>query len=127
MNLSKIDIAWIAGILEGEGCFMIYTRESKFNNRWKPSSSPIVCLRMTDTDVVDRVGMLLGKEADRYSHYHNISRGYKKAYRLRLVGPKAIGLMMTIYSFMGIRRRAKIKEIITEWKNGFPISKSKVA
>jgi hypothetical protein len=31
-------------------------------------------------------------------------------------GRKAIALMMTLYTLMGERRRAKIEEVIAEWK-----------
>jgi hypothetical protein len=48
-TLSKVDIAWLAGLLEGEGSFM----------RGKRKDAPGISLAMTDRDVVERAAKLL--------------------------------------------------------------------
>jgi hypothetical protein len=41
---------------------------------------------------------------------------YLPVFRLAIHGTRAIGWMMTLYAFMGERRRAKILEVIDHWK-----------
>ena len=98
------NIEWLAGLLEGEGCFGFQS-----HRKWNPR----IDLAMTDEDVVARASSLMkdGKYWTRYSHV-----GHKTQYCLRITGPRAIQWMMTLYLLMGHRRRGKIKEIITRWK-----------
>ncbi len=46
--MSLKDLAWLGGLLEGEGCFMI------------PKGSPRIALAMSDKDVVQRAARLMG-------------------------------------------------------------------
>ena len=101
--MSKIrdDIIWLAGILEGEGCF-------RFNGK-----SPLISINMTDKDIIERV-CLLFKSKLRKNVPSNI--GHKVVYSTEVYGAKAIGIMLSIYSKMGKRRKQKIKEVIKLWK-----------
>ena len=96
------DIYWLAGLLEGEGCF--YARES--------NPRPRIILGMTDLDTVSRAKSILGK-----SGLSPVPRaGNKTMYYLTVCGKPAIGWMMTLYSLMGSRRRSKIRDIISRWR-----------
>jgi hypothetical protein len=101
--IRPVDVAWVAGLLEGEGCFaLLKTNTAKIN------------LNMTDRDVVERFAALVGVKVravkPEKSHY-------KIQYRAEVTGSKkAIGWMMTILPLMGARRGAKIKEVIAAWK-----------
>ena len=96
------DIYWLAGLLEGEGCF--YARES--------NPQPRIILGMTDLDTVSRAKSILGK-----SGLSPVPRaGNKTMYYLTVCGKPAIGWMMTLYSLMGSRRRSKIRDIISRWR-----------
>lgn len=97
------DIAWLAGLLEGEGCFAT-----------KSKNGVTIKMEMTDRDVIHKAAKLMG------AHVNDLGmrRGATKIiYRLNLYGGNAIGWMMTLYSFMGNRRKAKIRELITMWKS----------
>lgn len=69
---------------------------------------------MTDKDVVERAAALLkcsvkatpGRKA-----------GHKPIYRAQIAGPHAIGWMQILYTLMGERRQAKIREILGLWKS----------
>jgi len=53
-GLSEIDIAWLAGLLEGEGSFLLDNRSAK---RFKVSTSPpfpFIKIQMTDEDVIKK-------------------------------------------------------------------------
>jgi hypothetical protein len=95
------DLAWIAGIVEGEGCYSY-------------SKSPNIQVSMTDGDVIDKLHALMAGSS-RHSPWMR-KDGYKPVHTLVVHGSDAIGWMMTLYSFMGVRRRARIREILAKWK-----------
>lgn len=97
---STKDICWLAGILEGEGCFCY-------------QCSPGIRVGMTDKDIIERIASLIG---------HNVRGPYKyrvnkkPVYYTEIWGSKAISWMMTLYCLMGNRRKERIKEIVTRWR-----------
>jgi hypothetical protein len=103
---SSVDIAWLAGILEGEGSFGLTN-----NGR-----SPCIWLGMTDKDTVIKVRDIIDKNLSIGITKDNRKESYKDYWRFTVNGSLAMGWMMTIYSYMSIRRKAKIKEIINIWK-----------
>ncbi len=98
--IEEIDIAWFAGLMEGEGSFII--REGKY---------PLMSMSLTDLDVLERVQKLIGgtiyKKTVRQEHY-------KPIYQWRLRQPTAyvVGLMKRLKHYMGNRRVKKIDECI---------------
>lgn len=46
----KVEIAWAAGILEGEGCFSVFKRKDRPN-----TTTCSIHLEMTDEDIIRRV------------------------------------------------------------------------
>jgi len=100
------DIAWVAGILEGEGSFGLT------NNK----RTPCIWLSMTDADIVERIRVLIDPSKTIHIHEDQRKESYKPIYRLTLNGTRAIQWMMTIYSLMSIRRKAKIGEVLNIWK-----------
>jgi len=98
------NIHWMAGLLEGEGCFGA-------DAKW---GTPIIQLTMTDEDVVKKfAGFFPGGQKIKVRK-PNPPR--KTAYEYRLVGARAAGLMMTIYPLMGTRRQERILGILREWR-----------
>lgn len=58
LQLSEIEIAWLAGLLEGEGSFGIDNRAKKrYNNSTTPASCTLK-ISMTDEDVIAKVGKM---------------------------------------------------------------------
>lgn len=94
------DLYWLAGLLEGEGCFAV---RSKGHN-------PIIQLIMTDLDVVIRAAEIMGS----YKVVKNKqdSRGGKPLYRTILYGQRCLEIMKLVLPLMGNRRSEKIKECI---------------
>jgi hypothetical protein len=95
------DIAWLAGLLEGEGCFRIHKK------------SPGITVNMTDEDVVARAAKVFGYPKPDKAYIQRTGR--KPIWCFSMHGKHAVAWMMTLYTFMGERRRAKIREIIIEW------------
>jgi hypothetical protein len=109
--MTEIEIAWLAGLLEGEGCFFGAhngKRSRGINNSCK------VYLSMTDLDVVKKAGGLIGVEVRSYQPNRPNS---KMAHRLQIHGDKAVSLMQAILPFMGERRSKKIQELLERAKN----------
>lgn len=106
--LSMTELAWLAGILEGEGCFLLTTK-SKSNLGY-----PQIAVSMTDKDVMDRIALLL--EASIYVKEDKRKEHYKDQWTARINGARAVSWMMTLYSFMGERRKAKIRQVLMEWR-----------
>jgi hypothetical protein len=110
MHLSTLQIGWIAGILEGEGSFGLT------NNK----TTPCIWLGMTDKDTVEKLRDLIDPSQDISISEDNRKDTYKPVYRLTLNNKRAVGWMMTIYSLMSERRKAKIRECLTAWKQFKP-------
>lgn len=105
MSKVRDNIIWLAGILEGEGCF----RQDK--------NTPRITVNMTDEDIIHKIASMFnvsykkmgGKVRESY-------KNWKPCYSVTINGAQAVGIMFSIYSLMGQRRKSKIKEIIEAWK-----------
>lgn len=102
---SAKQIAWLAGILEGEGYFMAADRTSR--------SKVMIAVRMTDKDIIQRVARIW----DCFVQIKERSNlKWKTAYCAEIHGKKAIQWAMTVYCLMGERRQSRIREMITLWR-----------
>ena len=101
MTVATRDILWLAGLIEGEGSF-----------RGAKNGHVGITLGMTDEDIIDRIARIMrGSKAT-----VERKQGYKAIFRFEIYGPKAAGWMMTLYTLMGNRRQAKIRECLKAWK-----------
>jgi|HubBroStandDraft_6_1064221.scaffolds.fasta_scaffold00134_6 hypothetical protein len=102
--LEMNELCWLAGLLEGEGCFHAQPQGRK------RTPNLLIQVAMTDRDVVEHVAKLFGcnlrTPCKPRAHQH------KTVYSVGVCGIKALGWMMTLYPLMGARRQAKIREII---------------
>lgn len=98
------NISWLAGLLEGEGCFT--------SRGGRPT--PIIQLCMTDKDVVIRAARILG--ANKVTCCNKKTAGGKDLFRLTVFGRRAVAWVMTLYPLMGLRRQEKIRETLAKWK-----------
>jgi hypothetical protein len=112
--MSPTDLAWLAGLLEGEGYFGIGVRKATAKNRQlRDSKTPRITLTMTDEDVVRRAHALAGVG----KVYGPYARGeWKPQWSWMVANRKdALPLMEKLRPHMGQRRAAKIAEILTEF------------
>lgn len=98
--MTERDLMWLAGYLEGEGCFRI--RSVKYR-------SPSVLVSATDQDVVNRAALLMGCPSVRLRRPTITG---KAVYSTGVHGDKAIALMQALQPHMGARRRSKIAEVL---------------
>jgi hypothetical protein len=104
--MSEADIAWLAGLLEGEGSFFM----SRTPNGDVMYQYPLIVVSMTDEDVIERVARFFGTKVYRYKY--DKRPGHKATYKAVVSGSRAAGLMEMILPWMGVRRSAKIKELL---------------
>jgi hypothetical protein len=100
VNLSAIDIAWLAGYLEGEGSF----------GPGPPSCPkyPRVTLQTTDEDVIQKLAGYFDKSYQRLTPRN----GWKVCYVFTMSGSRAVKLMKLIYPYMGQRRKKQIDKAL---------------
>jgi len=103
-NWSKPNIAWVAGLLEGEGCWSTH----------KGSRSGSLQCAMTDKDVIYKLKDIIGGGS---IYYRKRPHGWKDVWSYSLSTGSAIyAISCAVYSFMGSRRKAKIREFIADRK-----------
>lgn len=99
---TRENLAWLAGILEGEGTFRLHQERQ-----------PCVTVAMTDEDVIRRAHEVAG--------VGNVRGPYtpkgKKPFWVWTVAKScdAYALSVAVYPWLCSRRRAKIREIIRGW------------
>ena len=95
------EIAWLAGLLEGEGSFVA-----------PPPSDPKrvrILIEMADRDVIEKVSVLVGLA---YTRPDRRKENWRQSYKLTIRRARAIALMRAIYPFMGLRRRGQIERAL---------------
>jgi len=97
-------IYWLAGVLEGEGSFFMWTDQ-------RGRRYPKIQVGMTDPDVIDKIATLFQRKVQTIAR-----KGQKTTYRAAIEGRRAAGWMMTIYPLMGQRRRERIAGVLKEWR-----------
>lgn len=100
-DLAATDIAWIAGFLEGEGCFATGA-----------SGSPMVKVVSTDRDVLEHYGSLVLRPVR--GPYIDDRARRKPQWEVNVCGRKAIALMAVLLPYMGLRRAKKIRTVLAD-------------
>jgi hypothetical protein len=98
--MTDVELAWLAGLLEGEGCF---------SNR-ADRNCPVIEVKMTDLDVINRVAEMFGRTAWLIPAQR---KGYQDQYRTKIQGEPARELMRKLLPMMGERRSARIQELLS--------------
>ncbi len=104
------NIYWLAGLLDGEGCFQKCSGRNK-----NVQTSVRIRLEMTDFDIVERAAKLLNVPSITRRVKHHV-RPTKPSWYICLAGKQASSWMMTLYSLLSKRRQAKIRDLLTTWK-----------
>ena len=97
------DLAWLVGLLEGEGSFGLNPTKGKHYAR--------ISLGMVDRDVVARAAHLM--EVRLLGPYGPYSANRQAFYEAHVDGLAAKKMMRTLLPFMGKRRKAQICRVLT--------------
>ncbi len=95
--MRDVEVAWLAGLLEGEGSFVA-----------PPPSDPKrarILIEMVALDVIEKVSELVGLA---YTQPNRRKEHWRQSYKVTIRGPKAVEVMRAVYPYMSIRRRAQI-------------------
>lgn len=106
VNIALHEAMWLAGILEGEGSFICDNINTKVSLR------PRISMCTTDEDVARKVAKLLDTRV--YGPYKKL-KPRKPVWSCAVTGLKAGEYMRVLKPYMGIRRQAKIQEILNQW------------
>jgi hypothetical protein len=107
--VTTAELAWIAGILEGEGHFGFYAK----------TCNPRIVLAMCDRDIVERVAAFWGKNVRaKKVKARGDGRAFTPQWTTSISGPEAVGWMLTLFRFMGYRRRGRMAANVAAWRRG---------
>lgn len=88
------DLHWLAGLLEGKGCFQLKIQDANVNQQ--------LALHMADEQIIRRAAALLDTPV------FKVKNGEKIAFRFNVTGAKARAAMDMLYPLMGDRQKARI-------------------
>lgn len=108
-DIPPTELAWLAGVLEGEGSFIM----SRNTVNKKLYLYPKIVVSMTDQDVIRRVCSLF--ETSVYVVPKDKRGDWKQQYRASIQGARAASLMQQLLPWMGERRSAKILDILSQY------------
>src|SRR5436189_2402394 len=97
--ISQIELGWLSGLLEGEGCF-------SYNNTRRVG--PYIVVVSTDYDTIHKVRRLT-KCNNQVTIRRPRNKNHNLVYCIKICGNLAIQWMMTLYSLMSERRKNRIK------------------
>jgi hypothetical protein len=117
LNLSEIEIAWLAGLFEGEASFGIDNRKIQ---KYKVSTSPaapFIKIAMVDEDVISKVSKLLNKS---YFSPRRLTVTQKKVFICHIGDRLTVQyILINIFPYMSQRRSLQIQrclDLITQWE-----------
>mgnify|MGYP001577332679 CR=1 FL=1 len=98
------DIAWAAGFLEGDGCVSFF------------SGSPSAEAGQATTEPLEKLQRLFGGSIYFYPKGKTCYKPGAPFWVWRVNGARAVGLLLTLYTFMSSRRKRQIEKALTAWK-----------
>lgn len=105
--VSDIDIAWAAGVFEGEGCIGVYKQ---------PDGRPNVAVKvvMSDEDVLIKFNSIFPSKNGLKQLVDIRKDSYKTCWLWGLYSKESTTLFLkTIYPYLGSRRRLKCEELFS--------------
>lgn len=95
MIVDPVQAAWLAGIIDGEGCLDA------------PRGNPRIRIKMSDLDVVLRAANLMGART-----HPEIVEGRKPLLVAQITGAPAVSVLGSVLPYLGARRSMKATELI---------------
>lgn len=111
---NETDRAWLAGLIDGEGCISILeTTSGRDSGPVSTSYPPILQIRMCDRECIDKAMFLVGSNGVNPAQYPPSQGGVRPSYQWRIHGRKAADTIAEIYPFLLIKR----KQAIVAWNH----------
>lgn len=100
-------IPWLAGVLEGDGCFGIKTQ----HNKQTVSSFPYLSVQLTDQKLLQFIAQLL--ETNIFTYHHPTQKHWKTVYRTSLHKKEKLAwLLPQLMPFLSQRRQGQVQELM---------------
>lgn len=117
IEINELDLAWLAGLLEGEGCFTVHKNCKQRQGFVSVSHVARLKIETTDEDVVRCVASLIGgnfsgprKQSVTRTQFPGTS---KMLWTAEVTGWKALAWMRVLLPWMCDRRAARIQEVLS--------------
>jgi hypothetical protein len=94
------DLAWAAGFYEGEGSCNYAT------------GSEHMYVGQMERETVDRLQSLFGGSVRQYQGHHIPGYHSQPYWRWTVHGPRARGVLLTLYGLLSTKRRAQIRKVL---------------
>jgi hypothetical protein len=110
MSISKVNLAWVAGLFEGEGSFDVKISKRKtYHNEYLRMQ-----LSSTDEDVIEKLYSYVGVGTVHgpYANCRNDGLERKSYWHWTVSGSKALILAQKLLPFLGKRRTEKLEELL---------------
>ena len=114
MNWRREDLAWLAGLVEGEGTFT--TRVESPRNNPYGRTSIAMRVAMTDEDVVRRAHAV-AQVGRVYGPYKKAGGRYKDYWVWSCAQRDTVAMVAALWPWLGTRRRARATELLQLWKS----------
>lgn len=107
--MKETDVAWLAGLLEGEGCFVV-----------RPKNTPYIALKMNDKDVVEKAAALMKMTVTRPRNNYKTSFGIDKCYYIQVYNRDVlldvIPRMMPYFGERRVKQATKLLNVVRRRK-----------
>ena len=97
----EADLAWAAGLIEGEGCFTVHGKKH-----------PYFLLDMCDKDVLEKFKSIFPFVTLRGPYLNHKRPHCKPRFRVDAFGPKCRHIIIHTYGYFGARRKAQIDKVM---------------
>lgn len=115
--VTEVEIAWAAGLFEGEGCVLLgkKTWKRKDGSLGRPAIVPSMKINMTDLDVLEKFFRIVGVGSlDRFGF--DASGGTKRQYMWRVNGKEVETVARMLYPHLCARRKARLDEVWNQYR-----------
>lgn len=117
LNLTEIEVAWLAGLFEGEGSLGIDNRSAKRYINLVAPAAPFMKIAMVDQDVIAKVAKLLNKS---YFSPTRKTVSNKTVFICHISDRQTLlYILPRMLPYMGERRQKQIKAgivLLEQWK-----------
>lgn len=104
--------AWVAGIIDGEGCITI--SETKSSHSESLSYPPIVQVRMCDLEPLEKLVQVVGSSYGKPQHPPSqIAANQRPSWQWKIVSEQAAKVIVELYPFLTCKR----KQAIVAWNH----------
>lgn len=82
--MAELDWAWLAGLIDGEGCLSYAKRQPKIPTQ-SPQFTAHLQIQMCDQPTIERAARLLGAKV---SSRHRLSKGWRRSWNIGVTGER---------------------------------------